>query len=72
MLIIYINFYHYYLQASDQEVAVLASATLANMLTFADTLLLADTVVVESLGQAIPPLMNILRTSQQRPQRYLH
>ena len=39
-----------YVQASYQEVSVLALATLANILVFADTLLLADTVVIEALG----------------------
>lgn len=57
-------------QASDQEVAVLALATLANILAFADTLLLADVAVVDTLGTALPHLMLSLRTSQQRPQRY--
>eukprot|EP00596_Hydrurales_sp_CCMP1899_P000893 CAMPEP_0119043022 /NCGR_PEP_ID=MMETSP1177-20130426/16353_1 /TAXON_ID=2985 /ORGANISM="Ochromonas sp, Strain CCMP1899" /LENGTH=300 /DNA_ID=CAMNT_0007010187 /DNA_START=188 /DNA_END=1087 /DNA_ORIENTATION=- len=59
-----------YIQASDQEVAVLALATLSNILAFVDTLLLADTIVIEALGVGIPPLLEILRTSQQRPQRF--
>lgn len=58
------------MQASDQEVAVLALATLANILAFADTLLLADVATVDTLGTALPHLMLSLRTSQQRPQRY--
>ena len=59
-----------HIQASDQEVVVLALATLANILAFSDTLLLADVAVVDSLGNALPALMQTLRTSQQRPQRY--
>lgn len=59
-----------YIQASDHEVSVLALATLANMLAFSDTLLLADTNVVEALGAGMQPLMEVLRTSQLRPQRF--
>lgn len=60
----------YTLKASDQEVAVLALATLANILAFSDTLLLADIAVVDSLATSLQALMLTLRTSQQRPQRF--
>ncbi len=56
------------LQASDQEIAVLALATLANILSYSDTLLLADNPTIEALGVAMPKLVEILRTSQQKPQ----
>jgi hypothetical protein len=59
-----------YVQASDQEVSVLALATLANILVYCDTLLLADTVVIEALGQGMPVLLEALRVSHQRPQRF--
>jgi hypothetical protein len=48
-----------YVQASDQEVSVLALATLANILVYCDTLLLADTVVIEALGQGVPVLLEV-------------
>ena len=57
-------------QASDHEVSILALATLANILAFSDTILLTDTVIIESLGAGIPVLMESLRTSQQRPERF--
>jgi len=59
-----------YVQASDQEVSVLALATLANILVFSNTLLLADSLVIEALGKGIPVLLEALRASQQRPQRF--
>jgi hypothetical protein len=49
---------------------VLALATLANILVFADTILLTDTVIIEALGAGLPVLMESLRTSQHRPQRF--
>lgn len=51
----------------DQEVAILSLATLANILSFSDTLLLSDQRNTESLGVAMPKLIDILRTSQQTP-----
>lgn len=59
-----------YIQATDQEVAVLALATLANILSYSDTLLLTDTMAVEALGIGMVPIMECLRSSQQRPQRF--
>ena len=58
------------LQASDQEISVLSTATLANILVFADTLLLTDSVSIEALVTSIIPLLESLRLSQQRPQRF--
>lgn len=57
-----------YIQASDQEIAVLALATLSNMLSYSDTLLLSDNTAIEALGVGMPKLIEILRTSQQKPQ----
>jgi hypothetical protein len=48
---------------------VLALATLSNILSFCDTLLLADTVNVEALGNAVPILLDALKNSSQKPQR---
>jgi hypothetical protein len=59
-----------YTQASDQEVSILAMATLANILAFSDTLLLTDLVVTETLSVAMSQLLDSLRISQQRPQRF--
>ena len=59
-----------YIQASDNEVSVLALGTLANMFFYSDTLLLSDASIVEVLGSAMLPLMEVLRTSQQRPHRF--
>jgi hypothetical protein len=50
-----------YIQANDQEVSVLAVATLANILQYSDTLLLADNIVVDALSSSIVPLLNILK-----------
>eukprot|EP01038_Epipyxis_sp_PR26KG_P011343 gene11343-15208_t len=58
-----------YIQASDQEVSVLALATLANILYFSDTLLLTDTLIIEILGKGMQSLIEVLRTSQQKPQK---
>lgn len=59
-----------YVKVSDQEVSVLALATLANILVYCDTLLLADTVVIEALGQGMPVLLEAMRVSHHRPQRF--
>jgi hypothetical protein len=48
-------------QAPDQEVSVLAMAILANVLSYSDTLLLTDTVLVETLAISLPPIMDSLR-----------
>lgn len=58
-----------YIQATDQEVSVLALATLSNILSYVDTILLSDTVLVEILGRSMPILVEGLRTSMQKPQR---
>ena len=44
-------------------------ATLANILYFSDTLLLTDTLIIETLGKGIQSLIEVLRTSQQKPQK---
>ena len=58
-----------YITASDQEVSVLALATLANILSYCDTLLLTDVTTIETLGKAMPVLIEALKSSQQKPQR---
>jgi hypothetical protein len=57
-------------QATDQEVSVLSLATLANILSYADTLLLSDNVVLEALGEGMPTLLDTMRQAAQRPQRF--
>lgn len=59
-----------YIQAVDEEVCVLALATLANILSYADTLLLSDSVNIEALGAGLPALLEVLRSGQQRPHRF--
>jgi len=59
-----------YIQASDDEVSVLSLATVANILAFSDTLLLSDNINIEALGVGMTPLMEGLRSSQQRPHRF--
>jgi hypothetical protein len=56
-------------QAPDQEVSVLSLATLANILSFVDSILLADNSVVEAVGAGIPQLIDHLRSTAQKPQR---
>lgn len=51
-----------FVKSTDQEVSVLSLATLANILTFSDTLLLSDTATVETLGMGIQVLVETLRT----------
>lgn len=48
---------------------MLSLATLANILSYSDTLLLADSVTIETLGTAMPVLIETLRASVQKPQR---
>lgn len=56
---------------SDQEVSVLALATLANILSYADTILLSNNVILEVLGAGLPTLLDMVRQVQnQRPQRF--
>jgi hypothetical protein len=47
---------------------VLSLATLSNILSYSDTLLLTDNTTVEALGAGVPTVVDILRTSQQKPQ----
>ncbi len=47
---------------------MLALATLANILTFSDTLLLSDANMIETLGRGMPMLVDTLKTAQQKPQ----
>jgi hypothetical protein len=47
---------------------VLALATLSNILSYSDSLLLTDNTTVEALGSGMPVVVEILRTSQQKPQ----
>lgn len=58
-----------YIQASDQEVSVLALATLSNILSFCDTLLLSDMTMIETLGKGMQGFIEVLRVSNQKPQR---
>jgi hypothetical protein len=48
-------------QCSDVEVSTLALATLANILSFSNTLLLTDAVTVEVLASAMPKILDVLR-----------
>lgn len=50
-------------KATDEEVAMLSLAILANILSYSDSLLLADTITIESLGVGMPIIVNIFRTS---------
>lgn len=59
-----------YCQATDQECCVLAMATLANILYFADSLLLADTLALEALGAGLPAVLECVKSSLHRPQRF--
>lgn len=59
-----------FVQANDQEVSVLALATLANIMSFVDTTLLTDVTIIDSLGYGIPIILESIRQSQQRPQRF--
>ena len=47
---------------------MLALATMSNVLSFADTLLLADTAMIETLGRAMPILVETLKNAQHKPQ----
>lgn len=47
---------------------MLALATLSNILAFADTLLLSDSTMIETLGRGMPIFVDILKTAQQKPQ----
>jgi hypothetical protein len=49
---------------------VLAHATLANIISYADTILLTDSTIIEALGAGVPTLMDSLRQSHHRPQRF--
>ena len=59
-----------YINASDAEVSQLALAVLANTLSFADSLLLTDTVAIETLGTALPHVLKVVSSSKDRPMRF--
>lgn len=48
---------------------MLALATMSNILSYCDSLLLSDITAIESLGKSMPILIDVLRTSIQKPQR---
>lgn len=56
-----------YIQTTDQEIAVLSLATMANILSYSDTLLLGDLPTTEALGVGMPTLVEILKNTQTRP-----
>lgn len=56
-----------YIQATDQEIAVLSLATFSNILSYSDTLLLGDITALESLGAGMPVLVEILKNAHTRP-----
>jgi hypothetical protein len=59
------------MKCTDTEVAVLALASLANILSFADSLLLTDSVTSEVIAAGIPRVLEVLRGAQHsRPQRF--
>ena len=49
----------------DADVSSFSIATLANILSFTDGLLLADSVIIESLGLLLPTLLDLLRNQLQ-------
>ena len=49
---------------------MLALATLANVLVYSDTFLLTDLAAIEELTAGLPAMLEALRNSQQRPQRF--
>jgi hypothetical protein len=59
-----------YIQASDQEVAVLALSSLCNILAFCDTILLQEDVIIDSLKPAMPILLEICNLALERPQKF--
>jgi hypothetical protein len=59
------------MQSADVEVSVLSLATMANILYFSDTLLLSDSVTIETIATGLPSLLEVLRSGQlQRAQRF--
>ena len=58
------------IQTTDQEVSILALSTLSNILVMVDSLLLADNVNVETLGTSVIPLLDILKQTLRKPQRF--
>jgi hypothetical protein len=59
-----------FIGASDHEVSMLALATITNIMSFCDTLFLADDLTIDELGQSLLAILQSMRTSQQRPQRF--
>jgi hypothetical protein len=59
-----------FVQMPDVEVSSLALATIANMLSHCDTLLLADSVTIECLGRAVPVLIQVVKKMSNRSQRF--
>ena len=50
---------------------MLSLATIANVLYFSDSLLLSDSVTIESIAAGLPSLLEVLRSTQlQRAQRF--
>jgi hypothetical protein len=45
-------------------------ATLANILSYSDTVLLTDHPSLDILSECLPAIIESLRSSQQRPQRF--
>ena len=59
-----------FVQSHDSEVSVLALASIANVLSFCDTILLTDSANIDALGQGMTILLQILRTVNNRSQRF--
>jgi len=59
------------IKSSDIEVSILATAAIANILSYSDTILLTiNNEIVECLVSSLPLLIEYLRASQHRPQRF--
>ena len=59
-----------FMQASDHEVSVLALCTMANILYYTDSLFASDDILLDSLCNSMPVLLQIVCVAQQRPQKF--
>jgi hypothetical protein len=54
------------LESRDQELRTLATAVVANSLAYSDTLLLANTLVIDTIATAIATLLDLAKRYSER------
>lgn len=59
-----------FIASPDTEISILALATMANLMSYCDSLMLQDKVLIDLLLLPLPALLDAMRSAQHRSQRF--